>query len=94
MVSFTPWPLYPRERYAGTHWTGGWVSPRAVLDAVVKRKIPRPRQERSHIKYDTIYAEREVKVELENCFLYRGKPYMYSPLSDLRFMMVLNVKCC
>jgi hypothetical protein len=24
---------------------GGWVDPRAVLDAVVKRKIPSPRQE-------------------------------------------------
>jgi hypothetical protein len=31
----------PRERAPGTHWTGGWVGPRAVLDAVVKRKIPR-----------------------------------------------------
>jgi hypothetical protein len=28
-----------------THWIGGWVGPRAVLDAVVKRKIPSPRQE-------------------------------------------------
>jgi hypothetical protein len=23
-----------------THWIGGWVGPRAFLDAVVKRKIP------------------------------------------------------
>jgi hypothetical protein len=23
-----------------THWLGGWVGPRAGLDAVVKRKIP------------------------------------------------------
>jgi hypothetical protein len=29
-----------RERATGTHWIGGWVSHRAVLDAVVKRKIP------------------------------------------------------
>jgi hypothetical protein len=29
----------------GTHWIGGWVDPRAVLDAVVKRKIPSPRRE-------------------------------------------------
>jgi hypothetical protein len=29
-----------RERAPGTHWTGGWVGPRAVLDAMVKRKIP------------------------------------------------------
>jgi hypothetical protein len=30
----------PRERDPGTHWLGGWVGPRAVLDSVVKRKIP------------------------------------------------------
>jgi hypothetical protein len=35
----------PRERATGTHWIGGWVGPRAVLDAVMKRKIPSPRQE-------------------------------------------------
>jgi hypothetical protein len=34
-----------RERASGTHWLGGWVGPRAVLDAVVKRKIPSPRRE-------------------------------------------------
>jgi hypothetical protein len=37
---FTPW-----ERAPGTHWIGGWVGPRTVLDAVVKRKIPSPRRE-------------------------------------------------
>jgi hypothetical protein len=26
----------------GIHWIGGWVGSRAVLDAVVKRKIPIP----------------------------------------------------
>jgi hypothetical protein len=34
-----------RERALGTYWIGGWVGPRAVLDAVVKRKIPIPRRE-------------------------------------------------
>jgi hypothetical protein len=34
-----------RERAPGTHWIGGWVGPRAVLDTVVKRKIPTSRQE-------------------------------------------------
>jgi hypothetical protein len=34
-----------RERAPGTHWIGGWVGPRAVLDAVVKRKISSPRLE-------------------------------------------------
>jgi hypothetical protein len=34
-----------RERAPSTHFIGGWVGPRAVLDAVVKRKIPSPRRE-------------------------------------------------
>jgi hypothetical protein len=29
----------PRERVPGTHWIGGWVGPRAILDAVVKRRF-------------------------------------------------------
>jgi hypothetical protein len=35
----------PRERAPRTHWIAGWVDIRAVLEAVVKRKIPSPRQE-------------------------------------------------
>jgi hypothetical protein len=35
--SFTPRPLYPGERAAGTHLTGGWVVPRAGLDNVEDR---------------------------------------------------------
>jgi hypothetical protein len=35
----------PRERAFDTHWIGGWVGPRAVLDAMVKTKIPSPRRE-------------------------------------------------
>jgi hypothetical protein len=31
-----------REIAPVTHWIGGWVGPRAGLDAVVKRKIPSP----------------------------------------------------
>jgi hypothetical protein len=40
-----PGRFTPRERAPGTHWIGGWVDPRAFLDAVVKRKIPSPRRE-------------------------------------------------
>jgi hypothetical protein len=40
-----PGRFIPRERAPGTHSIGGWVGPRAVLDAVVKRKIPSPRRE-------------------------------------------------
>jgi hypothetical protein len=35
-----PGRFTPRERASGTHWTGGWVGLRAVLDSVVKGKIP------------------------------------------------------
>jgi hypothetical protein len=31
-----------RRRDPGTHWIGGWVDPRVVLDVVVKRKISSP----------------------------------------------------
>jgi hypothetical protein len=30
------------ERIPGTNWIGGWVGPRAGLEAVVERKIPSP----------------------------------------------------
>jgi hypothetical protein len=32
--------LIPKEKTFGTHWRGGWMDPRAGLEAVVKRKIP------------------------------------------------------
>jgi hypothetical protein len=40
-----PGRFAPRGKAPGNHWIGGWVDPRAVLDAVVKRRIPIPRQE-------------------------------------------------
>jgi hypothetical protein len=35
----------PSERAPDTHCIGGWVGPRAGLDAVVKGRIPSPRRE-------------------------------------------------
>jgi hypothetical protein len=32
----------PRERAPRTHWIGGWMGPKADLDAVARRKIPSP----------------------------------------------------
>jgi hypothetical protein len=40
-----PGRFTPKERAPGTHWIGGWMGPRAVVEAVVKRKIPSPRRE-------------------------------------------------
>jgi hypothetical protein len=34
-----------RERAPATHWIGGWMGSRAVLDPVVKRKVPSPRRD-------------------------------------------------
>jgi hypothetical protein len=34
------------ERAPGTHWIGGWVGPRAGLDAVAKRKFRAPVENR------------------------------------------------
>jgi hypothetical protein len=41
VFSFIAGRFTPTERAPGTYWTEGWVSPRAGLDTVVKRKIPR-----------------------------------------------------
>jgi len=41
MAASCPGCFTPRERAPGTYWIGGWVGARAVLDMVVKRKIPR-----------------------------------------------------
>jgi len=35
-----PSAFTPGERAPRTHWIGGWLNPRAGLDAVAKRKIP------------------------------------------------------
>jgi hypothetical protein len=35
-----PGHFTPKERAPRTNWIGGWVGSRAVLDTVVKRKIP------------------------------------------------------
>jgi hypothetical protein len=43
VVGITPRPRFtPGERTPGTHWTGGWVGPRAGLDTEVRGKILLP----------------------------------------------------
>jgi hypothetical protein len=40
-----PGRFIPRGSAPDTHWIAGWVDPRAVLDTVLKRKIPSPHRE-------------------------------------------------
>jgi hypothetical protein len=46
-----PGRFIPRERAPSTHWIGGWVGPRAGLDAVVKIRIPSPCQDSNPRSY-------------------------------------------
>jgi hypothetical protein len=67
-----PVAFNPRERAPGTHWIEGWVVHRAVLDAVMNRKIPSPRREsnpRTPIVQPIAqrYTEGKVKVKLSLC---------------------------
>jgi hypothetical protein len=39
---YAPAALYPGEMIPGTHWTGGWVGPRAGLDTEFRWKIVLP----------------------------------------------------
>jgi hypothetical protein len=41
-IASRPSRFTPRERTPGTPWIGGWAGSRAVLYAVVKKKIPAP----------------------------------------------------
>jgi hypothetical protein len=41
-----PVALHLGLRIIGTNWLGGWVDPRAVLDAVAKRKLLPPAKNR------------------------------------------------
>jgi hypothetical protein len=45
VVSFTPQPLYSGWRATDTHRIGGWVGPRACLDAAEERKNSCPYRE-------------------------------------------------
>jgi hypothetical protein len=81
-------------QYVGTtvHWTGGWVGPRAVLDKVVKRKIPSYHGSYwpsiTHINRNIISTENETKSC--QCFLNWKAIYTYDfPVSLYLFLILL-----
>jgi hypothetical protein len=55
-----PAVLPPTEKAPDIHWIGSWLDTRAVLEAVLKIKIPSPRRE-SYSRSPIIYP---VKVEV------------------------------
>jgi hypothetical protein len=61
-----PGRFTPRERAPVTHWIGGWVHPRAVLDAVVKRKVPSSRRE-SNPRIPIVQPVAQRYVNFEKC---------------------------
>jgi hypothetical protein len=42
VVSFTPRSIYAQRKNPGSHWIGGWVGPRAGLDAVLLPGLESP----------------------------------------------------
>jgi hypothetical protein len=55
VISFIPRPLYPQGKSPWYPLVGGWVGLRAVLKAVVKRKIPNLAGNRTTAKIITLY---------------------------------------
>jgi hypothetical protein len=70
----------PTERTSGSNWIGGWVGSRAVLDAVVKRKIPNlHRGQNVHMSLSSTPIHNgcfAAKMKQENCFVtcWKGSP--------------------
>jgi hypothetical protein len=79
-----PADLLPRERAIGSHLTGGWVGSRAVLDAVVKRRILSPRRESnpelrsSSLTRDICDTPEETRSAVYISFIHRN-PVMTQP---------------
>jgi hypothetical protein len=93
VVSFTPRPLCRKGRSPVTHWISGWAGPWAVLDAVVKRKIPRPRRESNqnpdHPARSLVVIPNEISRVL--WILYDAKSNAENMIKDLR--VIINVRC-
>jgi hypothetical protein len=58
LLASHPGRFTPSEGAPSTHWIGRWVGPSTSLDAVGKRKILTPAENRTPIQYETYIASR------------------------------------
>jgi hypothetical protein len=82
-----PAALPPGKEPPGTHWKGGWVGPRAVLDAVVKRKIPSPRRV-SNLRTPIVQSVAQRYTDWAITALYVFLTFRYLPYGE---MLQVNV---
>jgi hypothetical protein len=75
-----------RERTPGIHWIGGWVGPRAGLDAGASRKFPAPTGTRTpnHPAHSPVFTK--ARQPLDH-ILYRTNPH---PVFFLRSIPILS----
>jgi hypothetical protein len=81
----------PEERAPGTHWIGGWVCLRAVLDAVVKRKIRGPLRE-SNPRTPTVQPVAQRYIDLAVTALQRRvQEKIFQDSNPLQFLEFSNI---
>jgi hypothetical protein len=92
IVRFTPRPLYPGEIPPSSQWIGGWVGPRAGLNAVEKRKIlPLPEIETQPSSLARRYADWAIQT---STIFRRGKSARTRSRSPFSFKRrSLRVEC-
>jgi hypothetical protein len=77
VVSIMPRPRFtPGKITPGTHWIGGWVGPRAGLDAEARRKILCPCRGSK--------PDRPARSETLYCLSYRGSSCSQTPCTHMK----------
>jgi hypothetical protein len=83
-----------REIAPGTYWIGGWVGPRTVLDAVVKRKIPNPRREsnpRTPIVQPVAQRYTEWGITAKTNILWIESCFIINDISNVRYFTLMFI---
>jgi hypothetical protein len=104
VVSFTPVPLYPRERTLGTHWLRGWTDPRVGRCREVENFLPvRIPTELSRLLHNnnnkiTISLEQYFLCEVRsypgigNCLLWNQNRHLSPQISPWSLNVIYNMK--